>query len=220
MTWTKFFDGIYLINLPQRTQRFMDSARELDNHKIPFERVNAVKSFSGQMGVRITMRQLFEKCLSEKKERILVFEDDVKFVTTPEYYMPRVIPQLDGLHWDLLSLGPNTHKPLNHPSPTKENLLLMNACRGLHAVAYSRFGMKEVVELISTITEKDPHVDVLIEDHLQPAKTCFCTYPLICTQRNGYSDIKNENVNMEYIEERFERNTRHLQPEVKDYTKK
>lgn len=164
----------------------------------------------GQLGLRATMLALFEKCLAEGKSRILVFEDDVQphhseYLT--ESYLHRTIRQMDGIQWDILSLGPNTHQPLEKVS---DSLLVMKKCRGLHATAYSKTGMKNIVMLLEKYNHTDTHIDMLIEDYMQPAGNCYCTYPLLFTQRNEFSDIKNADVDMSYIVERFQRNTQHL----------
>lgn len=208
MTWTKFFDGIYLINLPERTQRFMDAAEELEKYDIPFMRIPAVKSLSGKEGhgaLVLTIKNLFGYCLNKGYQRILVFEDDSNFIENPNNYMPAVIRQLDGRSWDMLSLGPNTHAPLEQ---VDKNLLTMKHCRALHAVAYNFSALKFVT---TTMTRTpDDHLDVLFEQHLQPHGNCYCTYPLLCTQKDGPSDISDE-TDKSYIVKRFAANTMHLQ---------
>ena len=89
---------------------------------------------------------------------------------------------------------------------TKANLLKMNQCRSTHAQAYSLEAMKQIVSYEWTGIP----IDQLIEERLQPQGKCFCTYPLLVTQRNGYSDIDKKEVNMHYIEDRFEQHTKHL----------
>lgn len=205
MTWTKFFDGIYLINLPHRTKRFMDAAEELEKYDIPFTSVGATNNCSTpQISLVRTMQGLFRLCLSEGQKRILVFEDDLDFVENPNNYMPQVIRQLDNKVWNLLSLGPNTHQPLERATT---NLLVMKNCRALHAMAYNERAMSFVIDPPPNTAE---HLDVLLEDQLQPKGNCYCTYPLLCTQKDGPSDISDE-TDKSYIVKRFKANTLHLE---------
>jgi GR25 family glycosyltransferase involved in LPS biosynthesis len=215
MIWTKFFDGIYLINLPQRTERFMTAAEELERYDIPFETVHAKwTEVPGEAykALWITVAQLLMKCRDQKKQRVLVFEDDVQFVENPNNYMPAVIRQLDGYFWDMLSLGPNTHQPLEKVS---HNLLRMQKCRGLHATAYNKHVMEFLTcfptpETSADLIELGSHLDQFFEEKVQTRNFSFCTYPMLATQRNGKSDISDE-TDKTYIEKRFRANTLHLE---------
>src|SRR5438045_1217733 len=103
MTWTKFFDGIFLINLPKRTQRFMNAAEELERYEIPFTTVRATSAgptHTAEYALFLTLKHLFSYCKVKAYKRILVFEDDINFVENPNNYMPTVLRQLDGYSWD------------------------------------------------------------------------------------------------------------------------
>lgn len=205
MTWTKFFDAIYLINLPYRTQRFMDAAEELNQYDIPFTTVHAKIGYDKpHLSLISTMKDLMMMCAAMGKKKIMVFEDDVQFVENPNNYMPQVIRQLDGLRWDMLSLGPNSQTLLEKQSP---NLLRMKECRALHAMAYSVRGI-DFIRATHFIGD-DEQLDEIIEKRLQPQGHCYCTYPLLATQQNGPSDIGAE-TDKSYIVERFKQNTFHL----------
>lgn len=208
MTWTKFFDGIYLINRPDRTDRFMTAAEELADYEIPFETIPAHTSPplpDGQTALILTMKELFTASLAQGCRKILVFEDDAEFIENPNNYMPAVIRQLDGKHWDVLSLGPNTHVPFEKFEDT--NLLKMHRCRALHAMAYN-VGCMHTISKMNIMPGN--HLDVIIEERIQPQHHSYCTYPLLCTQRNGHSDISNGYADQSYIVERFNKNVQHL----------
>ena len=205
--WPDFFDKIYLISLDHTKSsdfRLPLAMIELERHDIQYEIYKAEYNQDGALGCFLTYQHIFDSCLKSGYKNILVFEDDIKIVRDDFPY--RITAAINNLPPDYhtLHLGPNTHKKLNwHQSPFT---LQMNQCRSTHAQAYSKDAMKQISSYPWTGTP----IDEMIEDNLQPQGKCFCTYPLLATQRNGHSDIDKKFVNMHYIQERFIQNTKHL----------
>ena len=208
--WTQFFDRIYFITLTESKSlsRVCLSMSELYRYRIDYDIINAVyKPENGALGLKETMTGIFEFALYQGLKSILVFEDDVKFVTDPNKYMLWMIEQLvQQPGWELFYLGANTHEPLTRVAP---NLLLAQKCRSTHAVAYSRQGMERALDAFKYFNDSQP-IDVLFENRIQPQGNSFLAYPLLATQQNGWSDIEEKEVNQEYIVERYRENTKHI----------
>lgn len=215
MTWTDYFDKIFVINLPERADRRALVDAEMKKYDIPYELWPAIKHESGVEGIRLTTIELLEHCIVKDYERILVFEDDVEFMADPRTLMPKIVSQLPFHYWDMIYLGPNTHQIFtNFATP---NLLPLYNGYGLHAVAYSKTGIRSMHEHCKPgLRElKDNKfsiipIDVVAANYIQTNNHCFATFPLLCTQRNGYSDIENKEVDQSYIVERFNNNIKHL----------
>ena len=77
MAWIDFFTKIFVINLPERTDRLLDIAGELDKWGIPYELVNAIKHEKGAEGLRLTVQGIFEKAV-EKGSTCNFQEDQIK----------------------------------------------------------------------------------------------------------------------------------------------
>lgn len=168
---------------------------------------DAVASEKGYFGLLTTMKQLFDYCLEHDYERILVFEDDCKFVVTPEIFdavMERAVKELEKINWDILYLGLQHVKPFNNfVSPT---LLPVVCGYSTHACAYSKRAMKFFIE-----KHFDEPIDNFLVREFQPYNTCFATYPMLVTQMADHSDIAGEFIDWDiYITPMFEKNTRHL----------
>lgn len=208
--WNSEFDAIYVINLPHRQDRLNRSIKEFAQYNIPVEIFPAIESEQGGAhGVYLSVRAIMRKSVLAKHERILIFEDDVEFVQDPNHYLAFVMQQLSDFapDWHMLYLGPNTHKPLKRIAP---NLLLAESCRGLHATAYSSEGMWCVLRHLLKWHPDFP-IDVVFENRIQPEGHSFCTWPLLATQRtNEFSDIQQQVVSNDYIVERFNQHTKHL----------
>lgn len=204
--WHSFFDKIFLISLDHlKTDNFrLPTAKgELDRFEIPYEVYSAIKRDNGAYGCFLTYQHLFDNCIAAGYKNILVFEDDIKFILHPDSLMNEIVNILPA-DYHTLHFGPNTHCSLTwHNRPT---LLTMNQCRSTHAQGYSLEAMRQIASYPWT----GMTIDQRMEEYLQPQGRCFCTYPLLVTQRNGYSDIDKREVNMHYIQERFENNTKHL----------
>ena len=205
--WHEFFDKIFLISLDHcktHNYRLFDARKELEQFGMPYEIYNAEYAPDGAYGCFSTYLHLFEQCIASGYKNVLVFEDDLKIVR--DDFAFRIESAINNLPNDYhtLHLGPNTHCALQFHK--RRVLLQMNRCRSTHAQAYSREAMKQIASYPWTGIP----IDQMIEEQLQPQGKCFCTYPLLVTQKNGYSDIDKRTVNMHYIQERFSANTKHL----------
>lgn len=205
--WHSFFDKIYVISLDHAKTENLRShlaKQELTRFGIPFEFYSAVYHDDGAYGCYLTYKQIFNLCINSGYKNVLILEDDIKIVR--DDFLFRIETAIMNLpnEYHTFHLGPNTHCPLQWHE--KYTLLKMNQCRSTHAQAYSQEAMKQIL----TYEWNGIPIDQMIEEKLQPLGKCYCTYPLLVTQRNGFSDIDKKEVNMYYIEERFSLNTKHL----------
>jgi len=199
MSWTNFFTKIFVINLPERTDRLLEVAEELYKWQIPYELVNAVKHEKGAEGLRITVENIFREAIAKNWESVLIFEDDAVFVDScgnPNDTMNEVVKQLPST-WDLLYLGAQCTTGFKfRVSP---NLLLLENAYATHAWAISLHGMKEILA-----AGLEAPIDNCIVAKIQPYGTTYITYPLLATQRPGISDIGNTYINWQpFIENRY-----------------
>lgn len=207
MSWTSYFDRIFLINMPHDKKRLTNASTQLARHDIPYLLVEGIYDDDPENGIRQTVINIFKHALNQGLQRILIFEDDFKIVGNLDETMPKVIEQIQPVlpDWYVLYLGVNTHQPFEQFHT--ENTLEVEQGYGLHAVAYSRIAMQMLLPLFHT--DKRP-IDVVIAEELQPSGHCLCTYPLLVTQDNGYSNIQRKEMDQSYIVERFYKNVNHL----------
>jgi GR25 family glycosyltransferase involved in LPS biosynthesis len=182
MGWTKFFDRIVLINLPTRNDRLVKSLNELDAYKIPFELFEAIKLENGAEGLRDTMLKLFKECIDNNVQNLLVFEDDIDIIDPSiNEVMNEVIKQLPS-NYDLLYLGVQPSKGFTNFY--SKNLLPIYGGYGTHAVGYSLNAMKFCV-----YCSMGYPIDNWMVDELQIRGNSYCTYPMLCSQKEDVSDI-------------------------------
>jgi GR25 family glycosyltransferase involved in LPS biosynthesis len=199
MAWTDFFTKIFVINLPERTDRLLDIAEELDKWGIPYELRNAIKKENGAEGLRETVWNIIEEGVFNNWQSVLIFEDDCVFVEScgnPNDTMEQVVKQLPDM-WQLLYLGGQVTNgfKLRH-SP---NLLLLDMCFATHAWALSLDAMKNIIS-----EGLDYPIDNSVVKTIQPRGNTYITYPLLATQRAGHSDIGKTYINWQpFIEQRY-----------------
>lgn len=224
MKWTHYFDEIYLINLPDNTQRLKSATVELNKYDIPFTVWPAIKHENGKYGLNLTMTELFNKCYNKK--RILVFEDDVQFIQGPNIVMALAIDQLmrhnaSKYDWEMFYLGLNMDNENNLFNKfVDNNLLTLNFCFSTHAVAYSQ---KAIHLLSNTLNDEKNHntgksfslaekpFDQIVNETIGIFQfTRLAVYPMLATQADGWSDIEQKNSTYEYMQQRYNQSVKHL----------
>jgi GR25 family glycosyltransferase involved in LPS biosynthesis len=197
--WTDFFDKILVINLPSRTDRLLQIAEELYKWDIPYELVNATPHDNGAEGLRITVEKIFRDAIADNLNSVLIFEDDAMFVDScgnPNDTMEQVVNQLPPT-WQILYLGAQCTNGFK--AKKSSNLLLLDMAFATHAWAISLDGMKEILA-----AGLESPIDNSIVKTVQPNGHTYITYPLLCTQRPGYSDIGRTEINWQpFIEQRY-----------------
>jgi len=197
--WTDFFDKILVINLPSRTDRLLQIAEELYKWGIPYELVNATPHENGAEGLRITVEKIFRDAIADNLNSVLIFEDDAMFVDScgnPNDTMEQVVKQLPPT-WQILYLGAQCTNGFK--AKPSNNLLLLDMAFATHAWAISLDGMKEILA-----AGLESPIDNSIVKTVQPNGHTYITYPLLCTQRPGYSDIGRTEINWQpFIEQRY-----------------
>jgi len=213
MKWTDYFDEIYLINLPGNTQRLESATAELTKYDIPFTIWPAIKKENGKEGLNLTMIALLENALQNNHKRILVFEDDLKFIREPALLMPLCVDQLRRKPWDLFYLGINMDNAQNlFTGFIDKNLLSLEFGYATHALAYNRTVIPVILDAIKRYTSRKPSFpyDSLITNIIHRNYNCYSCFPMLATQADGWSDIENKNSTYEYLEQRYYDSVKHL----------
>jgi GR25 family glycosyltransferase involved in LPS biosynthesis len=199
MNWLKSISKIVLINLTSRVDRLLKSAEILEKYSIPYERVAAIQHEQGAVGLRDTVVKLFNDCIALGHENVLVFEDDVFMVVGEDEFhntMNGAVAQLPE-NYHILFLGAQCTGGFTHfHSP---NLLPVQKAFATHAWLVSRQGMKEILA-----SNLQAPIDNHIVAEIEPMGHCFVTYPLLCSQREDFSDIGQNRINWHpFIHDRY-----------------
>ncbi len=182
MNWINYFSKIYVLNLRKRVDRLLEVTTEMEQYNIPFELVTSIEDEeNGARGLRDTMVNIFNDAIENKYEQILVFEDDALFLIDPNPIMNEVVKQLP-YKWDMIFLGCQATSGFKYRHSA--NLLQLDMAFATHAVCYSLEGMKEIMTM-----GLDYPIDNSIVLKVQPLQRSYAIQPMLCTQRESFSDI-------------------------------
>ncbi len=182
-----FFEEVYVINLPHRIDRRVEMEEHLMAHGIPFTIFPATYDENGIKGLVETMKRLCRHILEKDQKNVIILEDDAQFlVGNPVAFLKEILPQVPA-HYEILYLGLNL---MSRPARMSENILRVYDCYSTHAMAYSQEAIRFVLERLEA-TELKPY-DIFIRDEILGRGAAFCTFPMMATQRESYSDIENK----------------------------
>lgn len=199
-----FYYDTILVSLKEREDRRADTFKEFANAGVPpvFSVWNAVKDPDGRRGLIATMQEIFEARLREPHDTpLLILEDDIKIVQ-PGYSkkLERVLAQLPA-DFKLLYLGCNLAGEFTRYS---DNLLLAKDMYSSHAILYSRAAIEAILPGLKNATAYDR----ALATGIQKTGGCYCAFPMLMSQRDGYSDIEKREVRYQrFLENRFAQKT-------------
>lgn len=206
MEWINKISRIVCLNLNKRDDRLLQFAEMADNYEIPFERVSAIEDEQGARGLRDSMIEIFKEAIENKRPHVLIFEDDAELVVGKDEFhlwMDRCVEQLPETY-HMMFLG--CQLTSNGCKWFSANIIKVEKAFSTHAVLYSLQGMKEIVA-----REFGYPIDNWYVEHIEPMGHSYCTYPLLASQRKGYSDIYKNEINWKpFIDQRFNQQVAHI----------
>lgn len=179
----------HVVNLPDRS----DKLEAFASQQFPFDIQikDAIKTTPGWVGCRDTHLELFRKISGVT----LIMEDDFLMLESWDFVL-KCIQQLPD-DWDMLYLGSTLNEPLQKYS---ENLYRIKKGWTTHGIIYNGDKVPKFV----LANQKDVlKIDVFLSDVVQEKFNCFITYPMAATQRAGYSDVVNKDVDYKVITDRY-----------------
>jgi len=176
-------DHIFLINLPERTDRLMDSLYEVEKIGLK-QRVAVVEGLKpGNMGFIETTYNI----LSRVDRTTLILGDDIKFINTPLKTFEVAYKEISLEDWDLLYLGASPQQKL---LKRYDNWYLLKYGLTSHAIVYHRRIIPTMVKMLESFLNKPSKLDHLLLNWIQPNYTCLLIDPMICVQQSKKLDIQ------------------------------
>lgn len=182
--WYDVVDKIFVINTNNNIGycRYEYFIKQFYLNPIPYVRYDAIENENGELGLLKTMKQLFNECYENNYSQVLVFEDDATIIVNEfNDIMQDAIKQLPT-DFLCLYLGCNLLVP---PVKLSKNILQIRAAYSSHSILYSKKG----IDLILSLWKENQPYDNFLMTEIQPYGNCFCTYPILCSQRIGESSI-------------------------------
>lgn len=179
---------IYCINIHEQSDKWRQSFTELSKlGKLPI-RWPAMKINPGWEGCKRSHYSLLRHLLQYYPNQLLgVFEDDIEFcVNDPQEAIEQAVRELPD-NWDMLYLGGTPNEQLKRVS---SHLFRTKKTWTTHAIIYNP--KSNVIPFIIENMLDHERIDVFYADVVQERYNCYIASPMICTQKNGFSDIRNK----------------------------
>jgi hypothetical protein len=174
-----FFDGIYCINLDERTDRWDHSCKQFEKLGIKerVERFSAIKpSYDsrwnrrtpwgaekrkyprlGAVGCAESHKEIIRMSMEQNFKNVLVFEDDFDVCDEWNINLESALHDLKNVPWDLFYLGYHLHKADNMIRPDWKNLsrIISKRNRGIHRTLSLAYNQKSFEFLYNNINSFD-----------------------------------------------------------------
>lgn len=201
-----FFDRIYCINLPHRTDKWDKCKEEFSKYDF----LDKVTRFNGiqiqgsfyhvnvrAAGCFLSHLEIINKCKEENVKSVLILEDDVEFHNDPINNLRLSVDELKGQDWDIFYLGMNVtdekfKDPLIRVSP---NLLRIKSALTTHAISYNYTVYNKILDLVPRGLDflpwmlKNESFDGWLMREFLHKNNCYCPNEYLATQRDSFSDI-------------------------------
>lgn len=208
MKITEFFDKTYCVNLDRRTDRWSEAMDEFNKFNLTeVERISAVDGKTtpiqlknrntnvSEIALVLTNIKIIENAKQQGLKSILILEDDVEFTdevnNISEYF--KFLPE----DWDMIYFGGNhnTHMRVSPPKIINEKVCKLHQTYSTHCVGIRETAYDTILDNLKDLTKQ---LDVVYSD-LQKKLNVYSFYPMIATQRVGYSDIQNKTVDYKWL---------------------
>ncbi len=204
ITINDFFDKVYCINLDERVDRWGDVQQEFKKLNIDnVIRFSAVKNNDGALGCRDSHLGVIKDAKEKGYDKILVFEDDISVLTENINRIESTLTDLGSISWELFYLGatvePNIGKltPFGDGNLVKTNFAYTTHAYGIHS---------SIFDLVLSEAPKHRIIDVYYCHQItQKRKKSFIINPMVCLQKNTYSDIEKKEIDYSWMVEYFNR---------------
>jgi len=209
MTFRDYFDRVFIINLPERTDRRADTEKELESAGLSpeaghIEFFQAVKvadaagfANAGYHGCFRSHLGVFKKAREVGAKHLLVVEDDAALSSRFRRDEEALVEQLQSQPWGLVLLG---HEDLGPPSDRPIRLISFPGQVGLaHFYAVHFSILDRLIEFFEAVLRRPPghpdggpmSPDGAINFFLarSPDIPALMSQPNLCRQRSSRSDI-------------------------------
>lgn len=211
---TNYFDAVYYINLPHRTDRREEVEGELRRAEMSAWRFEAVRpdgpggfSTIGARGCFMSHLGALEAALKVRAKRVLILEDDVAFLPVMVREQSKILKILEGTDWAIAYLGhgkpafgrAGTGYCRQDGQPWSLDRAAEPFAGFTHCLAVNGSAIEPLVEHLQAILAREPghpdggpmHVDGAYA-HFQAAHPEFTTLiatPEIAEQRASHTDV-------------------------------
>lgn len=192
----------YYINLKERVERNESVKKQMTSVGFKCVRFQAIKSIDGRLGCSLSHLAILERAKKKKLPHVVICEDDI-FFKDPELFKKQLKSFLKSEdEWDVLLFGGNVVPPFSISSPYAMKITHCQTTTGYMVKEhYYDTLIQNIREGIKNLLQyPENHFQYAIDKYwlsLQRKDRWYLIYPLMVTQKKGYSDIEKREVDYE-----------------------
>jgi len=195
-----FFDKIYCINLDERMDRWVSAKNELEKNGIyNYKRFSAIKNEIGHLGCRDSHIEVIKDAKKNNYNKILILEDDFVFINDDKTLINNILTQLSDLDWELFYFGATVHLYDGKLTKVSENIVLTNFAYTTHSYAIN----SSTFDFIIDNAKNHNIIDIFYNDFIVKNNKTYISNPMVCLQRESYSNVENKFSNYEWMVDYF-----------------
>jgi len=180
---------IVVINLKERTDKKKYIQDTFQKKNIKYEFFEAQKHKNPKRGCLESHLNVIQKALAQNYKKLLIFEDDVKFIGS---FNQLKVPPND---WDMLYLGGTVHRVVNRDHSKYPRVMTWTT----HAY-FINLERPELISEIQKVKDYDGEIDRYYLEKIHPHYKAYMCDPMIAIQKEGYSDIENQEVSYDFMQ--------------------
>jgi len=181
----------YVINLKERKEKRKYIHTHLSRRGIDYKLFQTTRHSNPKRGCLESHYTIIEKEWKEGKyDTLLIFEDDASLIQS--FKQIKKPPE----NWDMIYLGGTVHRVMEK---NVVNGYSRVQCWTTHAYMI-HLKNKEFMNQLLQMKEYEYEIDRYYLEKIHPHFYCYMVDPMICLQKDGYSDIENKMVNYDFMQ--------------------
>ena len=176
------------LNIRKDKKKWMTSQARRKKFDIKF--FTTTKHKNPKKGCLESHLSVIKNGIANGTDHLLILEDDAKFNRS---FQPLADVPND---WDMLYFGGTVHRIMDKKNAKWPRII----CWTTHAYIVNLTN-KKLVDAIMGATNYDLEIDRFYMEHIHRNFKCYMANPMIATQRDGFSDIEDQVVNYDFMEQ-------------------
>ena len=182
--------SVVVINLKERKEKRKYIEKQLERRNVKFSFFTATKHSNPKRGCLESHLSVIENAIKNNIENLTIIEDDAKFLNS--FSSVKNLPEI----WDMIYYGGTVHRILD-----REHKGFARVQTWTTHCYMINLTNKKLVEKLLEAKDYVHEIDRFYLEKIHPDFKCYMCDPMICIQKEGFSDIENKMVNYDFMQQ-------------------
>jgi glycosyl transferase family 25 len=182
--------SVVVINLKERKEKRKYIEKQLERRNVKFSFFTATKHSNPKRGCLESHLSVIENAIKNNIENLTIIEDDAKFLNS--FSSVKNLPEI----WDMIYYGGTVHRILD-----REHKGFARVQTWTTHCYMINLTNKKLIEKLLEVKDYVHEIDRFYLEKIHPDFKCYMCDPMICIQKEGFSDIENKMVNYDFMQQ-------------------